>query len=283
MWIEIFHKKSELIRHTTRKNDRALREFFSRMAVFDFEKSPPELGRILHKKIQELLDYQDPYLKQKKFFNDTLMHRYDEFKEIIADSNDPFKTALLLSLSGNIIDFGMQESFDINEYIYKLNTLNIDIDFSKQLRKDIQLNNNILYLGDNAGEIVFDRLFIETITELYGKKDIWFAVRGGPIINDVTLEDAFYVGMNDVAKVISNGYDAPGTILRMAPNHFIDIYNKAGLIISKGQGNFESISDQTQNIYFLLMAKCEVVAEYFCVARGALIVAKSNMQRRNIE
>ncbi len=255
------------------RKDSAMRDFFRQLADFDFEKSPPELGRVLHKKVQELIN-SDPYKNEKKHYNEQLLIRYGDFKKQVKDSDDPFRTALMFALSGNIIDFGMQESFDLEKLLERLEWLDITIDHSEELRKEIKNSESILYLGDNSGEIVFDKLFIETIKELFGEKRIWFAVRGGPIINDVTFEDALYVKMNLAAEIISNGYDAPGTILHLSSREFLNVYNKANLIISKGQGNFESLSGQNQNIFFLLMAKCRVVAKYFNAEISNLIVSR---------
>ena len=255
------------------KKDSAMRDFFRQLADFDFEKSPPELGRVLHKKVQELINA-DPYEKEKKHYNEQLLRRYGDFKKQVKDSADSFRTALMFALSGNIIDFGMQERFELEKLLERLEWLDITIDQSEELKKEIKNAESILYLGDNAGEIVFDRLFIETIKELFGEKRIWFAVRGGPIINDVTFEDALYVKMNLAAEIISNGFDAPGTILHLSSREFLNVYNKANLIISKGQGNFESLSDQNQNIFFLLMAKCRVVAKYFNTDISNLIVSR---------
>jgi uncharacterized protein with ATP-grasp and redox domains len=128
---------------------------------------------------------------------------------------------------------------------------------------------NILYLGDNAGEIVMDKLFLETIKH----QNVYYAVRGMPVINDVTIEDAKYVGIDKFAKIISNGYDSPSTILDKCSEEFINIYNKADLIISKGQGNLEGlINVKNEKIFFLLMVKCGVIGDELGVKKGDFVV-----------
>jgi len=134
----------------------------------------------------------------------------------------------------------------------------------------------ILYLGDNAVEIVFDKILIEEIDKRDQGQEIYYAVRGGPIINDVTLNDAQEVSMSEVARVISNGSDVPGTILNSCSKKFLEIYGKADIIIAKGQGNYESLSEEKDNrIYFLLQVKCPVIARHIGVKVGSAVLRAS--------
>lgn len=116
----------------------------------------------------------------------------------------------------------------------------------------------VLYLADNAGEIVFDRVFIE---EFCDNRKVIFAVRDKPAINDALMEDAIFCGIDKVAQVVSSGIDAPGTILKYCLDEFLKIFRQADLIISKGQGNFESLSQEKKPIFFLFMVKCPVIAK----------------------
>ena len=131
---------------------------------------------------------------------------------------------------------------------------------------------NILYIGDNAGEIVFDRLLIEEIKRLYPYKKITFAVKGGAIINDALMADAEECGITGITQVISNGVDAPGTLLSLCSPEFLIAYNQTQLIISKGQGNFETLSSEEKPIFFLLMAKCPVVAAHIGCEAGTFLL-----------
>nr|MDA3843302.1 ARMT1-like domain-containing protein [Candidatus Kapabacteria bacterium] len=170
-------------------------------------------------------------------------------------------------------DFGTQKEIDIKDVYKKSESTLFEIDGRRHLQSDIKNSDMILYLGDNCGEIVFDKLLISTIKKEFPDKKIIFAVRSAPIINDITIEDAEYVRMSELAEVIANGYDAPGTILEFCSDEFLDIYRNADLIISKGQGNYEGLSDETENIFFLLTAKCDVVAESLGAKVGDSIVA----------
>ena len=142
-----------------------------------------------------------------------------------------------------------------------------------ELHKQIREAKDILYLGDNAGEIVFDRLFIEQLP--YQK--LTYVVRGEPIINDVTIEDAREVDMCDLVEVIDNGSDAPGTILDNCSHEFQKRFAYSDLIIAKGQGNYETLSDVDQRIFFLLQVKCPVIARDIGCEVGSFVV-KNNIQ-----
>jgi uncharacterized protein with ATP-grasp and redox domains len=145
------------------------------------------------------------------------------------------------------------------------------IDDSLELKRALSEAKTVLYLGDNCGELVFDKLFIETIMH----PNLIYAVRGEPVINDVTLEDACYVGMDRVADLVSNGYDAPSTLLEHCSPEFLEVFNRADVIISKGQGNLEGLLGKTdKEVYFLLMVKCEVIADALGVKKGGFVVRK---------
>jgi len=142
-------------------------------------------------------------------------------------------------------------------------------DHSTELKRKLEKAKTVLYLGDNAGEIVFDKLFIGTINH----PDLTYVVRGAPIINDVTMEDADYVGMKDIAKVITSGYDAPSTIVNKSSEQFREYFDKADIIISKGQGNLEGLLPlNDKRIFFLLMVKCDVIAELLNVKKDSFVV-----------
>ncbi|NOX66159.1 MAG: DUF89 family protein [Chlorobi bacterium] len=256
------------------KKKHIISDFLKYLADVDYSISPPELGRYLHNLIKHKVENTDPFKEEKIFYNHHLYEKYDYFKNIILTSINPFFMAVKMSIVGNIIDFGTNNKFDLNTIGNLIESSEITIDKSEQLKEEIGKANLILYLGDNAGEIVFDKLLIEYIKNHYSNKEIYFAVREKPIINDITKEDADFVGMSDFAEVISNGYDIPGTSIEKSSPQFLRIYNSADLIISKGQGNFETLDEESKNIFFLLMAKCDLVANYFNVQKGSLIVAK---------
>lgn len=249
------------------------REMFG---LFDKEKndvSIPELSRKLHVLFKRYSKNPDPYQDVKKSSNDLVLAMYPELKNIVFDSVNHFDTALRLAIAGNIIDFGLSNDFELQETIDKVLNSEFAIDDSVQLKQALIEAKTVLYLGDNCGEIVFDKLFIETVMH----PNLFYAVRGAPVINDATLLDAKYVGINVVADVISNGYDAPSTILNHCSDEFLDIFNRADVIISKGQGNLEGLLNKTNKaVYFLLMVKCEVIADVLKVRKGDFVVKKQD-------
>ena len=194
---------------------------------------------------------------------------FPDLEKMVKRSTDPFDTALRLAIAGNIIDFAANDNFNLQETIDNALTAEFAIDHSKQLEQKLKNAKLVIYLGDNAGEIVFDKLFIETINH----HDLTFVVRGAPVINDATIEDAEYVGLNKIVTVISNEYDAPSTIVHKSGKMFQQYFEKADLIISKGQGNMEGILPlKDKRIFFLLMVKCNVMAELLNVEKDSLVV-----------
>jgi hypothetical protein len=233
--------------------------------------SIPMISRELHVLLNQYSNNPDPYQEAKKQSNDLVLGIYPELKAIIFQSGNQFETALRLAIAGNIIDYGIGNYFDLQGTIDKVLNSEFAIDDSLELKQAISEAKIVLYLGDNCGEMVFDKLFIETMMH----PNLIYAVRGAPVINDATMDDAKYVGMDIVADVISNGYDAPSTILEHCSAEFLEVFNRADVIISKGQGNLEGLLGQTtKNVYFLLMVKCEVIADALGVKKGDFVVFK---------
>lgn len=228
-----------------------------------------EFSRELHGILRSYTLNPDPYKRVKKENNDQALRMFLELENIIRQSKIPFDTALRLSIAGNIIDFAANDNFDLQATIDKALNSEFAIDHSKQLKEAIENAKTVLYLGDNAGEIVFDKLFIETISH----PDLIFVVRGAPVINDATMEDAEYIGMKDIVNVISSGYDAASTIPEKSSKHFQKYFREADVIISKGQGNLEGLFPlNDKRIFFLLMVKCDVMAEFLKVKKGSPVV-----------
>lgn len=233
--------------------------------------SIPELSRELHMLLKQHSNNPDPYQQVKKQSNDLVLSMYPELKDLVFHSGNYFDTSLRLAIAGNIIDYGISNSFDLHSTIDKVLNSEFAIDDSLELKQALSEAKTVLYLGDNCGEMVFDKLFIETIMH----PNLIYAVRGEPVINDVTLEDARYVGMDRVADLLSNGYDAPSTLLEHCSPEFLEVFNRADVVISKGQGNLEGLLGKTEKeVYFLLMVKCEVIADALGVKKGDFVVKK---------
>ncbi len=232
----------------------------------------PEVTRDILNSLKDVSEIEDPYFKEKNESNREMLDRYPEFQEQIKKSKDKFDTALRLAIAGNIIDFGPTDKFDVSGTIKRVLKSDLAIDHSQQLKVEIEKANTILYLGDNCGEVVLDKLFLETINH----PNVFFAVRNSPILNDVTEKEALHVGIDEVAKIVSNGDDAPSTLLHRVSSSFLEIYNSADLIISKGMGNFEGLMNETDDrLFFLLMIKCPVIGEIIGAENGAFIVKQN--------
>ncbi|OQX82672.1 hypothetical protein B6D60_11755 [candidate division KSB1 bacterium 4484_87] len=253
------------------KREPLIKEVLRFLSDVSFDQSPIEMGRDLHRLIREFLGDADPYAALKQKFNSLLLERYDELTQFVQESDRPFKAALRLAIAGNVIDFVANNNFDIHSTIEKAKTVKLAIDDSEKLEEDIQSAETILYLADNAGEIVLDRILLQTMKH----PRVYFAVRGNPVINDATRQDAEQIGLGELVKIIDNGDDAPGTILPDTSAEFKKIFYDADLIISKGQGNFESLMYCHRPLYFILMAKCDHVAKILGVNKGDFIVKKS--------
>ena len=222
--------------------------------------TPPEIAQQVYRIVYEITGNNDPYLEAKRCANKSAMFLYARMKDIVDDSIDTLETACKLAIAGNAIDLGAQAEYgSINSIIEDSVGYQLDQEHYRKFKECVGQASLILYLADNAGEIVFDRILIEQLLQIK-KSKIVFVVREKPIINDATLDDALQVGLNKVATIISNGSDAPATILSQCSSEMLSYYQAADLIISKGQGNYESLSDRSENIFFLFKVKCSVVA-----------------------
>jgi len=223
---------------------------------FPLESTPPEMGRIVYQLVNRLTGNEDPFREIKKNSNQLILNLYPKLKVMVENSKDRVLTAVRLATAGNIIDYGAPTSFEIEEEVTNCLKSNFAVFDYSEFKQALDNTESILYLGDNAGEIVFDKLLIEEM-----EKNIIYVVRDKPIINDALIEDARDCGIDKIARVMSSGSDAPGTVLNLCSREFLEIYHKAPLIISKGQGNFETLSEEKAPIFYLLKVKCPVIAK----------------------
>ena len=216
--------------------------------------TPPEIGTSVHQIIREMTGNPDPYLQVKWEATEEALSMVPELRSLLDSSEDRLATALRLSIAGNIIDFGPKSDYDLWEVIDQVLNQDLAIDDTDVLLTRLREVKSVLYLADNAGETVFDRLLIEELP-----KPVIYAVRGGAIINDAILEDAIAAGIDQVAEVIDNGTRVPGTVLSMCSQDFQEIFNSAGLILAKGMGNYETLSEVDAPVLFLMRVKCPVI------------------------
>jgi len=250
--------------------EKAIRVILQKLSGISWNTSPPHIGREIHTLIKEVTGNPDPYLPLKKRFNQLAINLYPMLEKKVKTANDPFGTAVRLSLAGNMIDFGARpgEKIDIEKEIDGALKAPLDKQALEKFKKAVTQAQNILFLGDNAGEVVFDKLLVQEI----GPQKITYVVKKKPIINDATLEDVEIVNLTDIVKVIDNGTDFPGTVLSACSKTFINIYEKADLVIAKGQGNYETLNDVKKTIVFLLKIKCPVIAKDIKRNVGDLVI-----------
>lgn len=256
------------------QNEAILRKLLKYLSRADYAQSPPVLGRMLQRMIRESLQNPDPYLRIKKKYNRMMMDLYPAFREMVESSKDPFETAMRLAIAGNVIDFGAKYQFDVMDTINMVMESELAIDDSRSLRNDLKQARTLLYIGDNCGEIVLDKLFLETL-EVPQK---YFVVRESPVLNDITLEDAKMTGIDQVATVITTGDDSPGAVWETASKEFRDHFINADVVISKGQGNLEGLMDVPHDhLYFLLVTKCDLIAEGIGTRKGNFVVKRGTV------
>jgi len=250
-----------------------LRRVLLMLGEVDLHRTPPEMGRDIHRIIRSVTGC-DPYAELKERCNAMAARALPRVRAIIEAAEDPFETALRFAMAGNNIDAGVGKpltSATLNDALRKAAVTPIDHHAVEALRQAVDEAGDILYLADNAGEIFFDRLLLERMPV----EKITCVVRGGPVINDATLADARAAGLTDMLRVIDNGSDGPGTILGDCSPEFLRRYEAADLVIAKGQGNFETLSEEPQNIFFLLRAKCKVIASHIGCPQGTFLVLRA--------
>ena len=241
---------------------------------------PVVAGRLFQKaaKISGDGDRYDPYNGLKKNANKTVTDIYDTLAATVTQSPSPVEKAIKLAALGNILDFAIidHNSIDIIQEISDIDKLSFEKYDYDAFYTRLSTAGHLLILGDNAGEIVFDKLLIQTLNTQFPDLKITYAVRGATIINDVTMEDARDVGLTEVANVISSGSVCPGTYLDDADPEFLNIFNQADLIVSKGQGNYETLSQEDcDNLFFIFRVKCKHVGARVGASLHSLILLEN--------
>lgn len=236
--------------------------------------TPPEIAQRIYRLIYQITKNSDPFKKAKNEANQRALALYPRLKEAVANSDDPLLTACKLAIAGNSIDLAPQFNYgDLDSLLETALASPLGINDYQEFRSSIDNSRRILYLGDNAGEVVFDRVLIEELHQVK-QLEIDFVVREQPIINDATKHDATVVGLDKVARIVSSGSDAPATILSQCSPQMLRLYHSANIIIAKGQANYESLDQEHNNIFFLLRAKCPVVARFIGVNVGDAVLKR---------
>jgi damage-control phosphatase, subfamily I len=248
---------------------------------FSLNTSPAEMGRKIYTMISKITGKKDPYREIKEESNKIALKMYPEMKVRIKnmDEDKQLLTAIKLAIIGNMIDFGVEDMESIQEKIHIM--LNDEYNFQKNIdekyfdysafQQYLSEVDSVLYLADNSGEVVFDRILIEQLVGIY-HKNVIYVVKGKPVLNDALVDDAIFCGINQFANIISSGADSPGIVLKYCSPEFIRIFDEAEMIISKGQGNYEALSDKENPIFFLLIAKCPLIARHIGCRIGDFVL-----------
>lgn len=229
--------------------------------------TPAEIGMSVYRIVSEITNNPDPYKDIKQQHIAETKSIYPELEKIVAGSNDKLLSAIRIAIAGNVIDLGVKKSFDIVQDVKSILKQDFAIFDYSAFKNQLEKAENILYIGDNVGESVFDTILIKEL-----KKPVKYAVRSIPIINDVTIEDAIASGLDEVAELIDSGCKSPGIILNQSTPEFLEIFNTSDLVISKGQGNFEGLSDCKRQVFFLLKTKCPIISNHLGVEDGSIIL-----------
>ncbi len=255
-------------------HEQVLRRVLAMVSEMDLSITPPQMGQKIHRLVRQLSGQADPYRDIKDRFNAAALGWIDELRKKVDESESPLDAAARLAIAGNIIDFGpagARSEEEVREIIDAALTVELCGDGENFAARMAEAE-NILYLADNTGEIVFDRLLIERLSP----DKVTVAVKGSPVLNDATMDDARVAGLTDMVKVIDNGSDAPATVLEDCSEQFRDVFEAADVVIAKGQGNYESLSGVSKEIFFALKIKCPVIADDIGYPLGSMVLSHAD-------
>lgn len=268
-------KAMSLCNENDKVKEKVLKEIIRKLADIDLNKKPTEFGKIAYDTILEITGNDDPYKEIKKRDNDHAISLLPTIKETIEKSEDRLFTAIKVAIAGNIMDFAVNSDYNLKNTMENVLKADFAINDYRKFREDIKKAKSVAYFVDNAGEIVFDKLLIEEIKNVTNCK-IYFFVRGKPIVNDATKIDAELVEIDKLEDIeIRETYDRFPDINE---KDFSDFLKEMDVVISKGQANYESLSEADANTYFLLIAKCPLIARDLGVKKGDIIF-KFNKQK----
>ena len=262
-------------------HEEVARRVLALAARMDFAQPPPVVGQEIHRIIRRITGVVDPYHDVKERFTRFALTLYPSLKERVRRSSDRLETAVRLAIAGNVIDLGVESEIseeDIERAIEEMLSARIRGPAFGQFRERAAAASDIFYIADNAGEIIFDRLLIEELLPT----PVTVVVRGHPVINDATRADAETAGLDGLAEIMDNGSDAPGTVLTDISPECRRRFDRADLVVAKGQGNYETLSEVDREVFFLLRAKCPVIADDIGCETGSIVVERRGAERRRV-
>ena len=261
-----------------------MKALFRAMGNAGPDDTAPVIASVAAELASEYLGVKEDFTEEKKNFN-ALMRRHEQWiQEKIARSKDPLLEALKFARTGNYIDFGALKNVEqsqLEELLGQADSDRVDAKAYRELRNDLKLGRSLVYLTDNCGEIVMDKLFIQEIQKCYPHIQVTVIVRGRPVMNDATMEDAIEIGLTEMARVIGNGCGAAGTPLSYISKQALQEIENADVIIAKGQGNFESLNGCGKNIYYMFLCKCPWFVKRFQMKQfEGVLINDRNLEKR---
>jgi len=280
--IPCFYQQALRAARISGANEEVQREVLNGLSAiipdFSLDTTPTVMGRKIYTMINKITGKKDPYREIKEESNKIAIKLYPQIRDKVNNSENKLLTALKLAIIGNIIDYTFNNGNSIEKKVESLleydfgHDFNNDNHFKYLAFLDHLVNSQmILYLADNAGEVIFDRILIELLVEKYNKTVI-YVVKGKPVLNGALVDDAIFCGINQYAKIISCGADSPGVVLEYCSSEFMRLFNEAEMIISKGQGNYEALSNKASPLFFLLIAKCQIISKHIGCQIGDFIL-----------
>lgn len=252
----------------------ALREVMNYLSNAQWDRTTPELATNVHRIIKKVTGNTDPYSQLKEKYNHAALELYPKLAAIVEAADDPLLAAAKVAITGNIIDFGPKVDINLEKDVEDMLSNDLAINDVDKLKGSLLGSKKVLYLADNAGETVFDRILIEEL--LRQNVEVIYAVKDAPILNDATFQDAEIAGITKIANVISIGADCTGVLFRECSSEFLEEFETSSLVISKGQGNYESLNDiQHKEMFFLMKVKCPIIAEDVGVETGSAILKRT--------
>lgn len=256
---------------------RVYRDVFLEMARIDYNESAPVMWGNVWRIVREAIGTEDPYQETRRMYDGLLTLEAERFRDRIRADGNPFLYAVKLAIAGNLIDFAAAEPDReaVLRTMREAESMTLVRDETALLLERIRQAKILTVIGDNCGEIVPDRLLIEECRRVNPLLQVFYAVKGSAVVNDVTEREAYEVHMDDVAEIVSNGDGAAGTVLDRVSPEFLKIYRESDVVIAKGQGNYESLSEENgRETFCLLMAKCPHLAESFGVPPGSSLCVR---------
>lgn len=257
-------RASRMVTNDRGTQEKILRDAINLISKYESYRYAPEVGRAMHFLVKESTGIKDPYQNLKQKHLKMALEYYPDLKRCLFQKSDRLYWVLKIAAVGNVFDAALNSEIKDSDYLKEELSKDFKICDIERFRMLLKSAKTMLIIGDNAGETVFDKVLIEEMPDL----EITYAVRSNPIINDATIEDARQAGLNQQVRLISTGCDAPGVIPNECNHEFLKVYTEADIVISKGQGNYETLSEEKREIFFLLKAKCPVIANRLRVSPG---------------